>query len=162
VRTEVQIFHSPPCASLSLRFASLRRRRRTFGASDAKTCTTHRSLGNVAQLVEHRLCKAGVAGSNPVVSTHSVSGARKSPSGSRLHLWCVAFGEAPSSFACTFGAPLAPPFAFVSPSSPSSPSATRRYAPSVQATRRTRDKVLAPSAQRCEDAQQGARRTRHE
>jgi hypothetical protein len=25
--------------------------------------------GNVAQLVEHRLCKAGVAGSKPVVST---------------------------------------------------------------------------------------------
>ena len=25
--------------------------------------------GNVAQLVEHRLCKAGVAGSRPVVST---------------------------------------------------------------------------------------------
>src|SRR2546425_10967560 len=26
--------------------------------------------GDVAQLVEHRLCKAGVAGSNPVVSTN--------------------------------------------------------------------------------------------
>ena len=42
--------------------------------------------GDVAQLVEHRLCKAGVAGSNPVVSTLDRHGYRVR-AGERPRLW---------------------------------------------------------------------------
>ncbi len=41
-----------------------------FRSVEDFSATSPASPGDVAQLVEHRLCKAGVAGSNPVVSTH--------------------------------------------------------------------------------------------
>ena len=43
-------------------------RRLTIAARSRRPAAYHLG-GDVAQLVEHRLCKAGVAGSNPVVST---------------------------------------------------------------------------------------------
>ena len=64
-----------PDADLHVTSSAARERLGQPSASGVKGVPVPRrhlsSTGDVAQLVEHRLCKAGVAGSNPVVSTES-------------------------------------------------------------------------------------------
>ena len=79
MRSQVQILNGPPLLQLL--------RSRGGPKTNGQTGLIDAASGDVAQLAEHRLCKAGVTGSNPVISKDGFSALSEMGDAEKMSGW---------------------------------------------------------------------------